>query len=113
MKKDDNTVKNIGIPIKNPPKTTCNDPNCPFHGSVKIRGRIHEGVVKSSKAQNTVTVEWNYVIYLTKYERYEKHKTLVVAHNPPCMNVVEGDKVVLGECRRLSKTKSFVIIDKL
>lgn len=112
MKKDEK-IKNIGVPVKNPPKNKCDDPKCPFHGSVKIRGRIHEGIVKSSKAQNTVTVEWNYVNYIQKYERYERRKSVVMAHKPPCIDVKEGDKVVLGECKPLSKTKSFVIIDKL
>ena len=33
-----------GIPK---PKMECNDKNCPFHGTLKVRGRILEGIVIS------------------------------------------------------------------
>ncbi len=46
-----------------------------------------------------------------RYERYEKRRTRVAAHNPPCINAKEGDKVVIAECRPLSRTKKFVIIE--
>ncbi len=35
------------------------------------------------------------------------------AHNPPCINAKEGNIVMIGETRRLSKTKSFAVIEKL
>ncbi|MEM3953324.1 MAG: 30S ribosomal protein S17, partial [Nitrososphaerota archaeon] len=37
-------TKNIGIPV-NPPQRECNDPNCPFHGYLKVRGIILTGTV--------------------------------------------------------------------
>jgi small subunit ribosomal protein S17 len=33
------------------------------------------------------------------------------AHNPPCINAKEGDVVKIAECRPLSKTKKFVVIE--
>lgn len=34
-------------------------------------------------------------------------------HNPDCVNAKEGEVVKIMECRPLSKTKNFVIIQKL
>lgn len=112
-KKNETKAKNIGIPVLNPPKTACNDVKCPYHGRTKIRGRILEGSIKSAKSKNTVIVEWDYINYINKYERYERRKSHVAAYKPVCIDVKEGDKVVIGECRPLSKTKSFVVIDKI
>ncbi|MBT8172356.1 30S ribosomal protein S17, partial [Candidatus Bathyarchaeota archaeon] len=35
------------------------------------------------------------------------------AHSPPCLEIKAGDKVRLGECRPISKTVGFVVIEKL
>ncbi len=102
----------IGIDAK-PPKESCNDELCPWHGHLKIRGRVFEGLVVSDKNPKTVTVEWNYNLYVPKYERYERRKTRVYAHNPPCINAKQGDKVKIAECRPLSKTKHFVVVEIL
>ena len=75
-----------------------------------IRGRVFVGTVISAKMQKTVTVEWERKHYLKKYERYEKRRTKLKAHNPMCINAKEGDRVVIAECRPLSKTKKFIII---
>lgn len=91
----------------------CSDKKCPKHGNVKIRGTKINGKVVSDKAKNTVIVERQYIKYVPKYERYERRKTRIAAHNPPCITAKFGDKVVIGECRKLSKTKSFVVIEVL
>ena len=106
-------IKNIGVEVKTVTKEKCDDKNCPFHGSLKIRGRIFTGKVKSSKTSNAATVEWDYSRYIKKYERYKRLKTRVIAHTPPCMTVHENDIVRIAECRPLSKTKKFVIIEKI
>ncbi len=103
-------VRNIGIKGVKPPEKECKDEKCPWHGKLSIRGRIFKGVVVSDKAQKTVVVEWPRYVYLSKYERYEKRKTRVMAHNPPCINAKVGDKVIIGECRPLSKAKKFVVL---
>ncbi len=102
----------VGLGIE-PPKEKCSDKNCPFHGSLSVRGRILEGIVTSDKMSRTVTVELEYVRKVPKYERYERRTSKLHAHNPPCINARVGDKVKIMECRRLSKTKSFVVVQKL
>jgi small subunit ribosomal protein S17 len=101
-------TKNIGLEAE-PPKGVCKSRKCPWHGSLKIRGRVFKGIVKSSKALESAVVEWNYYQYLHKYERYERRKTGLMAHNPRCISAKPGDIVELGECRPLSKGKRFVI----
>ncbi len=87
----------------------CNDPKCPVHGHLKTRGVDIEGVVVSDKAQRTVVVERPYNVYLQKYERSLRKHSRIRAHNPPCMSAKVGDRVLISESRRLSKTKSFVV----
>lgn len=91
----------------------CNDKHCALHGELATRGRTFVGTVISVKAQRTVTVEWGRFKKNKKYERYEKARTRVKAHSPDCIDVQKGDKVKIAECRRLSKTKSFVVTEKL
>jgi small subunit ribosomal protein S17 len=102
-------VRDLGLGLEEP-KEACNDPKCAWHGRVSIRGRVFRGRVKSAKAHNTVIVEWGYHRFIPKYQRYERSRSSVTAHNPPCIRSKEGDSVVIGECRPLSKTKSFVVV---
>jgi small subunit ribosomal protein S17 len=95
------------------PKKTCEDRNCPFHGSLPVRGRILEGLVVSAKMDKTVIVERDYLHYISKVLRYERRHSRIPSHNPPCIDVKEGDRVRIGECRPLSKTVSFVVVEKL
>ena len=81
--------------------------------SIKTRGRTFTGVVVEAKMQATATVEWPRRKYVTKYERYEKSKTRVKAHNPAGIDAKKGDIVKLVECRPISKTKHFIITEKL
>jgi len=60
----------------------------------------------------TVVVERNYLRYMQKYERYEKRSSRYVAHASPCLGLKAGDKVTIAECRPISKTVSFVVIEK-
>lgn len=91
---------------------TCNDKNCSIHGTIATRGRTFTGTITSSKAQKTATVKWGRLQYSPKYERYSKLLTKIHAHNPECINANEGDIVTIQECRPISKTKSFIIIEK-
>jgi len=95
------------------PKKTCNDHSCPFHGGLSIRGRTREGVVVSAKMEKTVIVRRDYLNYVPKFKRYERRHSHIPAHNPPCINVKEGDRVKVAECRPISKTVSFVVVEKL
>jgi len=104
--------KSIGIDVK-PPESTCEDPNCAWHGRLPIRGKIFTGTVASTKSHSTAIVERDYHKFLSKYERYERRKTKVTAHNPSCIRAREGEKVIVAECRPLSKTKHFVVVSKV
>jgi len=95
------------------PKKSCNDKNCPFHGSLPVRGRILEGVVVSAKMNKTVIVRRDYLHYVPKFKRYESRHSHIPAHNPPCINAKEGERVKIAECRPISKTVSFVVVEKL
>ena len=95
------------------PKKTCDDDNCPFHGTLSLRGHTLEGIVVSDKMENTIIVRRDYLNYVPKYKRYERRRNNVAAHSPPCLEVKAGDKVRLGECRPISKTVGFVVIEKL
>jgi small subunit ribosomal protein S17 len=105
-------AKNIGVTV-NPPAESCNDKNCPFHGALSVRGQIITGVVKSIKMQGSILVKKEFSHYVQKYERYEKRTSILAAHCPPCIKTQVGDKVRIAECRPLSKTISFVTIEKL
>ncbi|RME55511.1 30S ribosomal protein S17 [Candidatus Woesearchaeota archaeon] len=112
MAKKEQAARNIGLDVK-PPKESCNDPHCAFHGSVAVRGRVFVGNVIKQDINKTVTVEWPRQNYLYKYERFEKRRSRVKVHNPPCLNVKVGDKVKIIETRPISKTKNFVVIEKV
>ncbi len=105
-------IKDIGIDVV-PPKAECNDPNCPFHGSLSVRGQIIDGVVATVKMNKTAVVERNYLRYQPKYERYEKRSNRYSAHAPTCLGLKAGDRVRIAECRPISKTVSFVVIEKV
>jgi len=103
-------TRDIGLDVK-PPTKECDDPNCPFHGRLPVRGQILSAVVVSHKMNRTVVVQKSYVKRIQKYERYEKRRSKIHAHNPPCINAKEGDKVKIAECRPLNKTSSYVVIE--
>ena len=105
-------ARNIGISVK-PPANTCNDDNCPFHGRLSVRGQIITGIVSSDKMNNSIIVKREYMHHIPKYERYEKRTSFYPAHCSPCMEISIGDKVRIAECRPISKTISFVAIEKL
>lgn len=92
---------------------TCNDAKCALHGKIEARGRTFIGVVISDRMQKTVTVEWPRLFYIPKFERYEKRRSRVKAHNPPCISAKVGDMVKIAECRPIAKTIAFVVIEKL
>jgi small subunit ribosomal protein S17 len=92
----------------------CKDRNCHVHGNLKIRGRIFEGVV-IRKFPKRVTIEFERMVYIKKYERYKKSKTKIHARLPDCIkdHVKVGDHVRIGECRPLSKLIHFIVIGKV
>lgn len=105
-------ARNIGLNVK-APEESCSDRDCPFHGTLPVRGQVITGIVSSFKMQDTVLVKKEYMHYVPKYERYEKRTSTYPAHCPPCIKTKIGNKVRIAECRPLSKTISFVTIEKL
>lgn len=105
-------ARNIGIvyPGLKPPEKVCNDKKCPWHGNVRVRGLLLVGKVIKSRMQNTVVVEREYVVWVRKFKRYERRRSRIHAHNPPCISAKEGDIVLIGETRPLAKSVSFVVL---
>ncbi len=92
----------------------CKDKDCHIHGNLKVRGRVFEGhVIK--KFHKRITIGFERMIYIRKYERYTKSKTKIHARLPVCMEkeINIGDLVKIQECRPLSKMIHFVVIEKI
>jgi small subunit ribosomal protein S17 len=89
----------------------CNDPKCAIHGQIKVRGNVFTGAVVSDKADKTIIVERVLSKRVPKYERYRKVRSRITAHNPNCIKAKEGNIVKIGETRKISKTKSFVVLE--
>ncbi len=102
-------MNNIGIDV-NAPKKECKDLHCPFHGGLKVRGRLMTAKVIASKVSKTATVERSRRQYLQKFQRFERRRSRIRVHNPECIDAKEGDYVTIMESRPISKTKRFVII---
>src|ERR671929_380911 len=103
-------VRNIGISVAAPRKT-CEAKFCPFHGSLPIRGKLLRGTVVSNKAKNMAVVAREFPRSVGKYKRYERSRSKLHAYVPDCMDIDENSYVTIAECRPLSKTVSFVVIE--
>ncbi len=108
--KDINVAQTIAAPKAN---ANCTDRKCVLHGGLPARGRVFEGVVLSDKMQKTVTVEWPRLFYIPKFERYEKRRSKVHAHNPACISAKTGERVRIVETRPLTKTVKFAVVERL
>ena len=93
------------------PKKECQDDRCPFHGRLKVRGRLLTGRAVSTAGKGFAVVEMVYLPMVPKFNRGVRRWCRVRAHVPPCIEVQDGDSVTLGECRPLSKTISFVVVE--
>jgi len=93
------------------PKRSCEDDRCPFHGTLKVRGRLLSGRIVSTAGRSFVVVQMEYLHRVRKFARSERRRSRVSAHLPACLEVKEGDLVTVAECRPLSKTISFVVVE--
>jgi small subunit ribosomal protein S17 len=105
-------ARNIGLKV-NPPEQECEDPNCPFHGTLPVRGGTLEGIVASTKMKGTVTIRRDYLRFIKKYRRYARSHSMTAAHHPPCIPLEVGDTVRIAECRQISKTVSHVVVERI
>jgi small subunit ribosomal protein S17 len=76
-----------------------------------VHGQVITGKVVSDRMNGTVVVGREYLHYVRKYNRYEKRSSKYHAHLPPCLTPAVGDTVKIAECRPLSKTTNFVVIE--
>ena len=105
-------TRNIGLPVKELKKKPVeNEKNNPFNGSLSIRGKIFEGTVINAKAKGTVVIERESLIDFTKFKRFGRSKNKIHAHVPSNLDIQEGDYVVAAECRPISKSVSFVVVE--
>ena len=108
--------KSVGYDVDFKPEkkdTASDDKTDPYFGSLSIRGKMFKGIVVSDSMHRTVKVEWDAIVKDAKYNRYFKKRTKVSVHNPDSIFAKKGDKVLIGECRPLSKTKHFVVLKVL
>ena len=106
-------VRKVGLGIKTPAEAVSGrfiDKKCPFTGNVSIRGRILKGTVRSHKMKRTIIIRRNFLHFIRKYNRFEKRHSNLSAHMSPAFRVNEGDEVLVGECRPLSKTVNFNVL---
>lgn len=76
---------------------------------ISQRGLITQGVVVSDKAKRTVIVQRDMIKYIAKYKRYARTVSKIAAHNPDEIAAKEGDLVEIAECRKMSKTKAWIV----
>ena len=90
-------MRDIGIDVKMPSGDWDGDENCPFNGSLRLRGQLFEGVVSSVGMSKSIIVELQKVRYMPKYERYEKRTSKIPAHLPSCIGELNGEVPTIGE----------------
>ena len=81
---------------------------------VGTRGKTFEGTV-IKKFPKRVTIQFEKMVYVRKYERYDEKRTKLHARLPKEMenDIEKGDYIRIQECRPLSKIIHFKVIKKL
>jgi small subunit ribosomal protein S17 len=74
--------------------------------------RTKVGLVVSDKMDKTVTVMLERQVKHALYGKYIKRSTKVHAHDET-NDCGEGDKVMIAECRPVSKSKSWRVVEVL
>ncbi len=105
-------VRDIGIDVRAPSREPApGDVLNPFNGSLPVRGQTIVGTVVDAKMQGTVVVQKQHQRLVPKYERFEKRTSRYAAHVPSNIDVKVGDEVLIAECRPISKTVKFVVVE--
>ena len=105
-------MRDIGVDVSRPSSEWDGDENCPFYGTLRLRGQILEGTVARIGMTKTIILERHNVRKMVKYQRYEKRTSRLAAHLPACIGEPEiGDRVKVMECKPLSKTVSYCVIE--
>jgi len=106
--------KKVGLGFKTPKAAilgTYIDHKCPFTGNVSIRGRLIRGIVHSVKMQRSIVIRRNYLHFIQKYQRYQKRHKNFTVHCSPAFDPKVGDDVIVGQCRPLSKTIRYNVLE--
>jgi small subunit ribosomal protein S11e len=105
--------KNVGLGFRTP-KDASNasyvDKKCPFTGNVSIRGRILRGKVVSTSMKRSLVMRRDYLHFIQKYQRYQKRHRNFTVHCSPAFSPTAGDEVIVGQCRPLSKTIRYNVL---
>lgn len=72
--------------------------------------RILQGVVQSAKCDKTISVKVERRFRHPLYQKTVKKSTKYAAHDPEG-KYKEGDLVRIIECRPISKTKSWIVLE--
>jgi small subunit ribosomal protein S17 len=78
-------------------------------GGLSTRGHIRVGTVVSDRSRKTVVIESDTLDYFPKYRRSARSKSRLHAHNPDSVGAKLGDLVEAAECRKISKTKAWMV----
>ena len=105
-------TRNIGIKVPVPKNEADDgDQKNPFNGTLPVRGKLFQGKVVKAKAKYTGVLQTELPVYFKYFNRYARSKNSIHAHVPSNIEVKEGDIVVAAECRPLSKSVSFVVVE--
>lgn len=77
--------------------------------TTNIRKKTLKGIVVSDKMSKTIVVMVNRLVKHPKYGKYMKVSKRYKAHDETNAHKV-GDKVIIEECRPISKDKHFKVI---
>ncbi|MEM4272134.1 MAG: 30S ribosomal protein S17, partial [Candidatus Bilamarchaeaceae archaeon] len=80
---------------------------------LSVRGGRLTGIVVSDRNKKTVIVERSVTKKVGKYKRMAKSHSRIPAHNPDEIGAKMGDIVRIGETRKISRTKSWVVLEVL
>ncbi len=78
----------------------------------KTAGRTVIGSVSSASRDKSITVVIERKVMHPKYKKYVRRTTKLHAHDEG-NQCKEGDKVLIKECRPLSKTKTWMLVEIL
>ena len=108
--------KSVGLGFRVPKEAkrgTYVDKKCPFTSDVSIRGRIITGIVHTAKMNRTIIIRRNYLHFVKKYQRYAKRHRNFSVHCSPAFTPKPGDRVIVGQCRPLSKTVRYNVLQSV
>jgi small subunit ribosomal protein S17 len=67
------------------------------------------GIVQTDTRDKTRKVSINFVVKHAKYGKYIRRRTVLHVHDEQNSSKT-GDRVEIAECRRLSKTKNWIVL---